>query len=157
MYNIRPALPSDSVAIFELIKALAEYEKMSDLVSADVTDLEKLLFETKVGHCIVAEVNEKIIGFALYFYNLSTFKCRAGIYLEDLFVIPERRGEGIGKALLQTLCRIAKEEGCGRFEWACLNWNEPSLNFYRYMGANSLDEWIHLRVDESQFDSFLSK
>ncbi len=157
MFNIRNAVRGDSAAIFALICALAEYEKMSDLVSATEADLEELLFTSGVGHCLVAEDEGEIIGFALWFYNLSTFKCRAGIYLEDLFVLPERRGEGIGKALLKSLCEIAKAEGCGRLEWACLDWNTPSLEFYRHMGAETLDEWVHLRVDEGKFDSFIQK
>ncbi|MCI8388206.1 MAG: GNAT family N-acetyltransferase [Clostridiales bacterium] len=157
MYNIRPAVRSDSAEIFGLITALAEYEKMSDLVTGTADDLEKLLFDSGVGHCIVAEDGGRLIGMALYFYNLSTFKCRAGIHLEDLFVLPERRGEGIGKQLLHTLCQIAKDENLGRLEWECLDWNTPSLEFYHHMGAESLDEWVHLRVDESRFDEFLSK
>lgn len=157
MYKIRKAVRSDSEAIFGLITALAEYEKMSDLVTGSVSELEHMLFDSGVGRCLVAEDEGGIVGFALYFYNLSTFKCRAGIHLEDLFVLPERRGQGIGKALLHSLCALAKEEGCGRFEWECLDWNTPSLEFYRHMGAETLDEWVHLRVDESRFDEFLSK
>ncbi|MBQ8510014.1 MAG: GNAT family N-acetyltransferase [Clostridia bacterium] len=159
MYKIREAVRQDSKAVFGLIYALAEYEKMTDQVTGDAKDLEALLFESGVGHCLVAEDTDsgEIIGFALWFYNLSTFKCRPGIYLEDLFVLPERRGGGVGKELLQALCAIAREQGCGRYEWCCLDWNTPSLDFYHHMGAVSLDEWIHLRVDESKFDEFIAK
>lgn len=136
---------------------LAEYERMSDLVTGSESDLEALLFESGVGHCLVAEDGGEIVGIALYFYNLSTFKCRKGIYLEDLFVVPERRKEGIGTALLKALCKIARDEGCGRFEWSCLDWNEPSLKFYGSLGAEPQNEWVHLRVDESGFDRFINK
>ena len=154
MFEIRKAKRNDVNSIYRLVLLLAEYEKMSDLVTGSEEDMEKLLFESGVGHCLVAEEEGEVVGIALYFYNLSTFKCRKGIYLEDLFVLPERRKEGIGTALLKALCKIAKEENCGRFEWSCLDWNEPSLKFYRSLGAEPQNEWVHLRVDESGFDSF---
>lgn len=154
MFEIRKAEKGDVNSIYRLVLLLAEYEKMSDLVTGSEEDMEKLLFESGVGHCLVAEEEGEVVGIALYFYNLSTFKCRKGIYLEDLFVLPERRKEGIGTALLKALCKIAKEENCGRFEWSCLDWNEPSLKFYRSLGAEPQNEWVHLRVDESGFDSF---
>lgn len=154
MFEIRKAERSDVNSIYRLVLLLAEYEKMSDLVTGSEEDMEKLLFESGVGHCLVAEEEGEVVGIALYFYNMSTFKCRKGIYLEDLFVLPERRKEGIGTALLKALCKIAKEENCGRFEWSCLDWNEPSLKFYRSLGAEPQNEWVHLRVDESGFDSF---
>ncbi len=157
MFNIRKAIRDDSRAIFALIVALAEYEKMSDLVTGDEKDLEAMLFDSGVGHCLVAEKEGEVVGIALYFYNLSTFKCRKGIYLEDLFVLPEHRGEGIGKGLLCRLCELAKEENCGRFEWSCLDWNTPSLDFYHHLGAESQPEWEHLRVDESRFDEFIRR
>ncbi len=156
MYTIRTAAREDSEAIFRLILELAKYEKMSDLVTADKNDLEGLLFDSGIGHCLVAEEGGEIIGFALWFYNLSTFKCRPGIYLEDLFVVPEKRGNGVGSALLKELAKLAKAQGCGRLEWSCLNWNEPSLEFYHRKGAQSLDEWVHLRVDESGFDELIN-
>ena len=157
MFNIRKADPSDAAEIYRLVLLLAEYEKMSDLVPGSEEDMRELLFGSGVGHCLVAEDKGSVIGIALYFYNLSTFKCRKGIYLEDLFVLPERRGEGIGSALLKELCRIAKAENCGRFEWSCLDWNEPSLRFYKALGAKPQNEWVHLRVDESEFDDFTDK
>lgn len=157
MFEIRKAEKGDVNSIYRLVLLLAEYEKMSDLVTGSEDDMEKLLFESGVGHCLVAEEEGEVVGIALYFYNLSTFKCRKGIYLEDLFVLPERRKEGIGTALLKALCKIAKEENCGRFEWSCLDWNEPSLKFYRSLGAEPQNEWVHLRVDESGFDSFIGE
>ena len=157
MFEIRKAKRNDVNSIYRLVLLLAEYEKMSDLVTGSEEDMEKLLFESGVGHCLVAEEEGEVVGIALYFYNLSTFKCRKGIYLEDLFVLPERRKEGIGTALLKALCKIAKEENCGRFEWSCLDWNEPSLKFYKSLGAEPQNEWVHLRVDESGFDSFIGE
>lgn len=157
MFEIRKAEKGDVNSIYRLVLLLAEYEKMSDLVTGSEEDMEKLLFESGVGHCLVAEEDGEVVGIALYFYNLSTFKCRKGIYLEDLFVLPERRKEGIGTALLKALCEIAKEENCGRFEWSCLDWNEPSLKFYKSLGAEPQNEWVHLRVDESGFESFIGE
>ena len=157
MFEIRKAEKGDVNSIYRLVLLLAEYEKMSDLVTGSEEDMEKLLFESGVGHCLVAEEEGEVVGIALYFYNLSTFKCRKGIYLEDLFVLPERRKEGSGTALLKALCKIAKEENCGRFEWSCLDWNEPSLKFYKSLGAEPQNEWVHLRVDESGFESFIGE
>lgn len=157
MYKIRKAVRADSEAIYSLICALAEYEKMADLVTGDAAMLERMLFDTGVGHCLVAEEDGQIIGFALWFYNLSTFKCKPGIYLEDLFVLPACRGRGIGKALLQSLGDIATQENLGRIEWSCLDWNTPSLEFYRRMGAKPQNEWVHLRVDEADFAEFSAK
>lgn len=157
MFEIRKAEKGDVNSIYRLVLLLAEYEKMSDLVTGSEEDMEKLLFESGVGHCLVAEEDGEVVGIALYFYNLSTFKCRKGIYLEDLFVLPERRKEGIGTALLKALCKIAKEENCGRFEWSCLDWNEPSLKFYKSLGAEPQNEWVHLRVDESGFENFIGE
>ena len=156
MFEIRKAVRKDVPEIYRLVLLLAEYEKMTDLVTGSEADMEGLLFESGVGHCLVAE-DDGIVGIALYFYNLSTFKCRKGIYLEDLFVLPERRGEGIGTALIRSLCKLAKEENCGRFEWSCLDWNTPSLRFYESLGAEPQTEWVHLRVDEKKFDELIGE
>lgn len=155
MFEIRKAGRADVDSVYRLILLLAEYERMSDLVTGTRDDLERL-FDSGVGKCLVAEDGGEIVGVAVYFYSLSTFKCRKGIYLEDLFVLPERRGEGIGTALLKALCKIARDEGCGRLEWSCLDWNEPSLKFYKSLGAEPQNEWVHLRVDESGFDRFIN-
>ena len=157
MFNIRNAEKRDVKSVYRLVLLLAEYEKMSDLVTGSEEDMYKLLFESGVGHCLVAEENGEIIGIALWFYNLSTFKCRKGIYLEDLFVLPEKRGGGVGTALLKALCKVAKDENCGRLEWSCLDWNTPSLKFYESLGAEPQNEWVHLRVDESGFDNFIGE
>ncbi len=136
----------DVPVILEFIKALAEYEKMSDEVVAEVATLEHWLFDQKKAEVIFAVEDGEKVGFALFFHNFSTFLGRAGIYLEDLFVKPEYRGRGYGKALLTELARIAVDRRCGRLEWWCLDWNEPSIEFYRSMGAEAMDEWTVYRI-----------
>ena len=136
----------DTEAILSFIKQLAEYEHLADEVVADAALLEHWLFDKKKAEVIfVVEEGEKV-GFALFFHNFSTFLGRAGIYLEDLYVKPEYRGKGYGKALLQKLAAIAVERGCGRLEWACLNWNKPSIEFYKSMGAVPMNEWTVYRI-----------
>lgn len=136
----------DVPVILEFIKALAEYEHMSGEVVADVVTLEHWLFDEKKAEVIFAVEDGVKVGFALFFHNFSTFLGRAGIYLEDLFVKPEYRGKGYGKALLTELARIAVDRGCGRLEWWCLDWNEPSIEFYKSMGAEPMDEWTVYRI-----------
>ena len=136
----------DTEDILSFIKQLAEYEHLADEVVADAALLEHWLFDKKKAEVIfVVEEGEKV-GFALFFHNFSTFLGRAGIYLEDLYVKPEYRGKGYGKALLQKLAAIAIERGCGRLEWACLNWNKPSIEFYKSMGAVPMNEWTVYRI-----------
>lgn len=143
----RPAQLGDEALILSFIRALAEYEHMSDQVVATPELLREWIFEKKKAEVIFAQVGEKAVGFALFFHNFSTFLGRAGIYLEDLFVLPEERGHGYGKALLKQLARIAVERGCGRLEWSCLDWNTPSIEFYtKGMGAAPLDEWTEYRL-----------
>lgn len=137
---------SDVPVILEFIKDLAEYEKLGDEVVADVPTLEHWLFDQKKAEVIFAVVDGEKVGFALFFHNFSTFLGRAGIYLEDLFVKPEYRGRGIGKAMLTELARIAVDRGCGRLEWWCLDWNESSIEFYKSMGAEPMDEWTVYRI-----------
>lgn len=136
----------DTPEILEFIKGLAEYENMLDQVVADVPTLEHWLFDEKKAEVIFAEEGGKRVGFALFFHNFSTFLGRAGLYLEDLYVKPEYRGRGYGKALLQELARIAVERGCGRFEWWCLDWNTPSIEFYKSMGAVPMSDWTVYRI-----------
>ena len=136
----------DTAEVLEFIKALAAYENMSNEVVADVETLEHWLFDEKKAEVIFAVVDGVRVGFALFFHNFSTFLGRAGIYLEDLFVKEEYRGNGYGKALLKKLASIAVERGCGRFEWWCLDWNKPSIEFYKHMGAVAMDEWTVYRV-----------
>ena len=143
----RPAAPGDEELILSFIRALADYEHMSDQVVATPGLLREWIFEKNKAEVIFAEVGGKAVGFALFFHNFSTFLGRAGIYLEDLFVLPEYRGQGCGKALLQELARIAVERGCGRLEWACLDWNRPSIDFYtKRMHAAPMDEWTVYRL-----------
>lgn len=145
--TFRPAVAGDEELILSFICALADYEKMSDQVVATPELLREWLFEKKTAEVIFAEVKGKAVGYALFFYNFSTFLGRAGIYLEDLIVLPQERGHGYGKALLKELARIAVERGCGRLEWSCLDWNQPSIDFYtKRMGAVPMDEWTVYRL-----------
>lgn len=146
-FIIRAAIPDDVSVIFELIKALAEYEKLSHTVAGNVETLEEHLFGTRpYAEVIVAESQEQVVGFALFFYNYSTFLTKPGIYLEDLFVLPEFRGQGIGKALITAVAELAIERDCGRLEWSVLDWNEPAIAFYRRLGASILPDWRTCRV-----------
>lgn len=144
--SFRSATIEDCKLILFFIKELAIYERMLDEVVATEELLREWLFEQKKAEVIFACEDEKEIGFALFFHNYSTFLGRAGIYLEDLFVLPEYRGNGYGKAILKELARIAVERKCGRLEWACLDWNKPSIDFYLSMGAVPMDEWTVYRV-----------
>jgi GNAT superfamily N-acetyltransferase len=144
--TFRFAEEKDVALTLRFIRALADYEKMSDQVSATEELLRIWLFEKKVAEAFFILEDEKEVGFALYFHNFSTFLGRAGIYLEDLFVLPEYRKKGYGKAILIRLAQLASERGCGRLEWACLDWNQPSIDFYRSLGAEPLDEWTIYRV-----------
>lgn len=143
--RIRFANESDTATILGFIKELAEYEKMSDQVVADENLLREWIFEKKKAEVLFAVEDGKEVGFALFFHNFSTFLGRAGIYLEDLFVSPEYRGHGHGKALIKELARIAVERGCGRLEWSCLDWNTPSIDFYLSLGAEQMNEWTVYR------------
>jgi GNAT superfamily N-acetyltransferase len=145
-FSIRFAAREDIPTILGFIRALAAYEKMEDQVIADETLLETWIFEKRKAEVLLAFEGDTPIGFALFFHNFSTWLGRAGIYLEDLFVLPEYRGRGYGKLLLKRLARIAVQRGCGRLEWACLDWNEPSIAFYKSVGATALDEWTTYRV-----------
>ena len=136
----------DCALILQFIKGLADYEKMSDQVVATEALLREWIFEQKKAEVIFACADGHEVGFALFFHNFSTFLGRAGIYLEDLFVLPEQRGKGYGKALLKQLAKITVERGCGRLEWACLDWNRPGIDFYLSLGAVPMDEWTTYRV-----------
>ena len=146
-FLIRQAEKSDVPTILHFIKGLAEYEHLShEVVATEELLTESLFSENKVAYCKLAFEGETAVGFALYFYNFSTFLGRKGIYLEDLFVDPDQRGKGYGKALLVSLAKQAVEEGCGRVEWSVLDWNEPSINFYKSLGAVPMDEWTVFRL-----------
>ena len=144
--EFRFATEADVALILNFIRGLAEYEKMSDLVVADEALLREWIFEKKKAEVIFALEDGVEVGFALFFHNFSTFLGRAGLYLEDLFVKPAYRGRGHGKALICELARIAVERGCGRLEWCCLDWNQPSIDFYVSLGAEALDEWTTYRL-----------
>lgn len=144
--EFRFAQRKDTGIILDFINRLAEYEHMSDDVVATEALLEEWIFDRKKAQVLFALQEGKEVGIALYFYNFSTFLGRAGIYLEDLFVLPEYRGKGYGKGLLKKLAAIAVEEGCGRLEWSCLNWNRPSIDFYLALGAVPMKEWTVYRL-----------
>ncbi len=144
--EIIAATEKDCAEILRFINELAAYEKMSNEVVATEELLREWIFEKKKAEVIFAVEDGKKVGFALYFHNFSTFLGRAGIYLEDLFVMPEYRGKGYGKALLKALARIAVERGCGRLEWACLDWNKPSIDFYLSLGATPMNDWTVYRL-----------
>ena len=145
-FSFRSAEPKDVGLILTFIRLLAEYEQMADQVVATEELLREWLFEKKKAEVLFVLDEDKEVGFALFFHNFSTFLGRAGIYLEDLFVLPEYRGRGYGKALLRRLGAIARQRGCGRLEWWCLDWNQPSIDFYRSMGAVPMDEWTVYRI-----------
>lgn len=144
--NFRYAERKDTPLILQFIKDLADYEKMLDEVVADEATLEEWIFDKQKAEVIFAMENSKEIGFALFFHNFSTFLGRAGIYLEDLYVQPEYRGKGYGKAILKKLASIAVERKCGRLEWWCLDWNKPSIDFYMSLGAEPMSDWTVYRI-----------
>ena len=154
--DIRPATARDVPLILEFIRGLAEYERMLDQVQATEEGVRASLFpadgRAPDAHCVIGSVNGTPAGFALYFFNYSTFLARPGLYLEDLFVTPAHRGAGLGKALLVHLAALAHERGCGRMEWAVLDWNEPAIGFYEALGARRLLDWQICRLDAASLE-----
>jgi GNAT superfamily N-acetyltransferase len=151
---IRPAQPGDEHALFSLIRALAEYEKLSHAVSGSAAKLAQDLFGPRpAAEALIVELNEQPVAFALFFHNYSTFLTRHGLYLEDIFVLPEHRRRGIGKALLSEVAKIALARGCGRLEWSVLDWNESALGFYQSLGASVLPDWRICRVTAGALDA----
>ncbi|MCC8060096.1 MAG: GNAT family N-acetyltransferase [Clostridiales bacterium] len=144
--TFRNAERKDTALILQFIRELADYEKMLDEVVADEATLESWIFDKQKAEVIFALEGGTEVGFALFFHNFSTFLGRAGIYLEDLYVRPECRGQGYGKALLKKLASIAVERGCGRLEWWCLDWNQPSIDFYLSLGARPMSDWTVYRI-----------
>jgi GNAT superfamily N-acetyltransferase len=146
-FRIEVAQPRDAAVLLALIRALAEYEKLTHLVVGTEAQLREELFGARpVIEAVVGWEDGRAVGFALYFHNFSTFLGRRGLYLEDLFVVPEARGRGYGKALMRHVARIAVERECGRFEWAVLDWNQPAIEFYRSLGAEVLPDWRICRL-----------
>jgi diamine N-acetyltransferase len=151
MLNIRPASAADAAIIATLVRELADYEKLLHEARATAADFRRELdAENPVIHVLIAEWDGEPVGFALYFFNFSTFVGRPGLYLEDLFVRPAMRGKGVGRSLLRALARIARDRDCGRLEWAVLDWNEPALAFYRSLGARQMNEWIVHRLTPTE-------
>lgn len=144
--TFRNAQREDVALILQFIRELADYEKMLNEVVADEATLEKWIFDKQKAEVIFAVLDKKEIGFALFFHNFSTFLGRSGIYLEDLYIRPEYRGRGYGKAILKKLAAIAVERGCGRLEWWCLDWNQPSIDFYLSLGAEPMSDWTVYRI-----------
>jgi len=148
MVSIRPATPADLPLIAQLIRDLAEYEKLLHEVRFDEAVLGQKLFGARpYAEVVIGEIDGAPQGFALFFHNFSTFEGKPGIYLEDLFVRPDARGSGLGKALLSHLARLAMERDCARLEWSVLDWNSPAIGFYQKLGARLMDEWTVMRVD----------
>lgn len=150
MATIRYAERKDCPIILQFIKELAEYEKEPDAVDATEAMLEESLFDKSQAKVVLLEEEGESLGFALYFYNFSTWRGKAGLYLEDLYVRPQYRGKGYGKMLLSFLANQAEKEGCPRFEWIVLDWNTPSINFYKSKGAKPLDEWTVFRLENQE-------
>jgi len=154
-FVLRAAERRDVAAIVELIRALAEFERLTHLLQVTPERLEPHLFGTKpVAEALVAESDGAVVAFALFFTNFSTFLAQPGLYLEDLYVTPAQRGRGIGKALLTRLARLAAERGCGRFEWSVLDWNERAIGFYRGLGATVMPDWRICRITAEGLERF---
>ena len=145
-FSIRPAVPGDVPAILSLIRQLAEYERLEDDCVATAEMLDRWIFRENKAEVAMGVADGDVVAFALFFTSFSTFLGKPGIYLEDLFVIPKARGNGYGKRLLQYLSRLVVKRGYGRLEWACLDWNKPSIDFYLSLGAKPLDEWTTYRL-----------
>lgn len=154
MFQIRPGVPEDISTFLDFTKGLAEFENMSDMVVATPQRLYHWLFERKTAHLLIGEEDGKVVATAIYFYNFSTFEGLGGIYLEDLFVLPDYRSKGYGTAMLRHIAAIAVEEGCGRFEWICLDWNEKAIAIYEGLGAHSHPEWLLFRMDKDTLKDF---
>ena len=151
------ATEQDIPVILDFIKQIAIYEKMLDKVSATEESLKESIFDNNRAEALLIEFNNEVIGYIIYFFNFSTFVGREGLYLEDLYIKPEYRGNGIGKKSFELLVNIAKENKCERLEWTCLDWNEPSLKFYKSIGAKQMNEWIIHRLDKEAIDKITDK
>ena len=155
--SYRFATPDDVPVILNLIKQLAEYEKAADQVVATEDLLHESLFAQRAAEVLLVEVDGRAVGFAVFFTSYSTWLARAGIFLEDLFVLPDERGKGYGKGLLVHLAQIAVERGCGRLEWNCLDWNQPSIDFYLSLGAEKMECWTTYRLEGDTLEALASE
>ena len=156
-FNIRPARPDEAGLVLEFIKKLAVYERCSNDVIADEATIYHSLFVERSAEVVFGEEDGTVVGFALFFHNFSTFVGRKGMYLEDLFILPEKRGLGYGKALLKYVAELAVQRNCGRMEWICLDWNESALKVYRSIGARPLSDWTVQRLDEPALKKFVQE
>jgi GNAT superfamily N-acetyltransferase len=156
-FIIRTATKEDVPLILDFIRGLAEYERLLDEVVATPEILSEWLFEKEKAEVLIGELRGEPVAFALFFHNFSTFLGRAGIYLEDLYVRPEARGKGIGKAMFRFIAKIAATRGCGRLEWWCLDWNKDSIAFYESFGAEAMDDWTVYRLTGETLTAFASK
>ncbi|MDR1712826.1 MAG: GNAT family N-acetyltransferase [Coriobacteriales bacterium] len=154
--SYRQAQRDDVALVLDFVRQLAAYEHLLDKVVATTEDLEQWLFDKQLAEATFALVDGQEVGFALYFYNYSTFLGQAGLYIEDLFVQPQWRGHGLGKGLLRQLAQRALEQGCGRMEWSCLDWNQPSIDFYLSLGATPMDDWTTYRLNTEQLQQLAS-
>lgn len=148
--EIRPAAEADAELIFGLILELAEYEKLAHKVAGDAETLRRSLFEQRAAEALVLELEGEPVGYAIFFTTFSTFECRSGVWLEDVYVKPEHRRGGIGRAVMEHLAALALERGHIRFEWCALDWNEPALEFYKGLGATRLEDWRMLRLEREE-------
>ena len=156
-FTIRAARPDEAGVVLDLIRQLAVYERCENDVVADEATLRQSLFVERSAEVVFAEEDGIVVGFALFFHNFSTFVGRKGLYLEDLFIVPEKRGRGYGKAFLKHLAQLAVQRGCGRMEWICLDWNAPALKVYRSIGAKPLSDWTVQRLDEAALKRFIDQ
>ncbi len=152
-FSIRTTDMDDAELVLSYIKKIAEYEKLSDLVVADVNDIRKSIFEKKQAEVVIAEVDGHPIGFMLYFFSYSTFWGRANLYLEDLFIDEAYRHQGYGKLMFKALAKIAVKNECKRIDWMCLDWNQKSIEFYQSLGAKPLDDWITFRLEDQEISN----
>ena len=156
-FKLRKTFKEDVDLILSLIKEIADYENMLDEVIATKESIKESIFEKKQAEVMIAEFNGNPIGYVLYFFNYSTFLGRAGFYLEDIYIRKEYRGMGIGKEIFKVISKIAHENGCKRMEWSCLNWNTPSIKFYKSLGAVPMDGWTVYRLNEDNIKNIINK
>ena len=149
-FKIRPAAPEDVPLLFQFVRELAEYENLTDQVTATEDSLRQWIFEEKKAGALIGEENGLAVGYVIYFYNFSSFVGRAGIFIEDLYVRPSYRKKGYGKAFFKYIAALARDEGCRRLEWTCLDWNKPSIDFYLSLGAQAADAWSIYRLGEKE-------